>query len=547
MRESLYTDAHKTHSYYSSLRKDLDRKLLTQDEVFEFLSIKSKLGFDLTQKEIYRKSQKSRDYYNQKVSNISDLKLLEHLSGKETYALPLLKQSKYVLVDIDARSNKSMDTNTIVKLITNEGFLGKPFFIEYSKKSKGYHLYYEFREYLSKDKVRAIEMFFKENYEAVIEIKIRGDRLRLPFSKSYDVYGVWDSNKVKELSFIECLDKFNSHEILPINKFLKKFLDPIIEVEKNSSLKNHIKSTLSKREFHYGCGTRFNTQFKIGFHVLRLNKNATLDDYIEACEFWNDGTSKDMKKPEQQKLKMLEKQWVFIQDKFEGSPYYDKESNENDWKTLYEDSNLYKIIDNEYSFDGEDLLKLKKIIKYHYQRLKIGKLKGKYQQRFVEDCIKTLEFLYGSKNYRDLEEYEYVEKEHKKLEKGVPFGNKLQKSVANHYNISNIRKVLLFLREINLLEDIVLDNGYSYSYKNIRFSIHFLLNSIYNLYYNLIYNIKKLNKNPLSPPSNIKYVENFLFQIIRDKRSVQLNKGDPNRYNLSERLKKVRNNLGLNY
>lgn len=485
------------------------------------MSIKNNFGFDLTKKFIYQKKRNSREYTKRKVKSINDTLILEHLAGIKTISLPLYEKTKYVVIDIDQRSNPLHRTDDITDMLCDDEYFGYPFFAEQSLETNGFHLYFQYDSYLSKAKAKAIEGYFKDTYNYIIEIKVAGDNLRLPFSTSYIPLAGFS---------LESFDNPNEEET---PEFFSNFLDPIIEVNKSSGAKEY----LSRREFHYGNGTRYENQFRLGFHVLRMNNNATLDDYIEACEFWNDGTSKDMKLPDSKKLKMLESQWNFILSKFEASPFYEEKV--SDWQALYKDNQLFNIRESKFKFDSEDSLKLNKILRYYYQKLKIGKIGTKSHERFIEDSIKTLEFLYGSKEYRDINGYSYNE-EFKELEKGVPFGHKLQKSIAEHYNISNIRKVLLFLREIGLLEDIFLENGYSYSYKNIRYSIHYILSSIFDLYYTLIYNLKSVY-GPRPQREGDYYINNVANFLSEDIRIRSLLGGK----RLNERLELIRKKVKL--
>ena len=58
-------------------------------------------------------------------------------------------------------------------------------------------------------------------------------------------------------------------------------------------------------DFSYSCGTRLEHQIPIGFNLLNKDNSATYETYVEECELWNDGTSKDMNLSFNQKHKIL--------------------------------------------------------------------------------------------------------------------------------------------------------------------------------------------------------------------------------------------------
>ena len=91
-----------------------------------------------------------------------------------------------VCIDIDGRNNDN--TQEVIDHLA--GLFSPVKFIEYSPLSNGYHLYFHFVTPVFDEQLRNMEMYFKELGYIIEAVRSTG-HIRLPFSDSYSVFGLY--------------------------------------------------------------------------------------------------------------------------------------------------------------------------------------------------------------------------------------------------------------------------------------------------------------------------------------------------------------------
>ncbi len=493
------------YQYYTNAENkplDLDFKNFCR----KLLKFSSKTGLDFTDKEVFIKSRHDRRYLKKDRDYFSIHYLLDHLSGKRTYALRRFEHSKVYIIDIDLRSQtQHKDLNKITEQLELD--LGKAFYTE-ERLNEGFHLYYEFDNYVSSKAWKLLEATYLQKYNMAIEIKCNNEIMRLPLSFDYTLRS---SKYRKSLTPNQCLTTFLRHVVTKVPSILQvsNTSENTLRISTKDSKENTQTST--QIDFSYGCGTRLEHQIPIGFNLLNKNNNATYETYVEECELWNDGTSKDMNLSDNQKHKILDKQWNWITNKFNSNYSTHKSDSEISFNNFHDNTNIYKdfTIDEDFEFSDTEHVRLEKFIKQNYKKLKIGKIGGKSEAKFIMNSFLILEFLYSTRQFRQDQEYEYIDEDFHFLNEGVPFGVKLRDTLAQYHQITNIKKILKFLIDTELLILLKDKDGFSYSYKGNSYTKHYILNdlifrdSIYNKY------LYGFSGHPYAGSVNINNVVNF--------------------------------------
>jgi len=453
------------------------------------LDFPKKSGFDFYKKEIFvYQKDSSQKFIKIDVPYVSSNRLFEHfITRNYTYALKLHENTTILPIDIDYRSQPYNLTKEGYQNMVNNviQYLGSnPFLIEYSESSKGYHIYFDYGIYLDPIKIKNIATVIKQKFGLIVEIKSKNNILRLPLSDEYHdnagVYNPKEPNLIEKKSTYQNLKNYLYRNTVVFPWKLHFIPGDTLKHDREDYMKD-ISSI--QRDFTYGSGTRWENQIKIGFNLLYHNRNTSFEEFVSACEYWNDGSSKDMKLPEDKKEKLLQSMWKWITNNFKNVEKPKKNesiiSDDNCFPELFgADDDLRELSNKEY-----------KNLKFHlnkaYLRLKIGKSNGKYHKRFVYDCLNVMEFLVSMDKFRKKAKYFYKKKEFKFLNHGIPVGLKLQNTIANHYGIKNIRKIFKFLQKAGFISKIYNDKGYSHSYKSINYSTHFTINYKFLLYINI--------------------------------------------------------------
>ena len=475
-----------------------------------------KSGFDFFQKEIFiYNKEKEQKFTKIDVPYVSSNRLFEHfITRNYTYALKIHEHTTILPIDIDYRSqdyNLSIEgyQSMVNKVIQYLG--SQPFLIEYSTKSKGYHIFFDFGIYLDKEKIKNLTTIIKQKFGLTVEIKTKNNILRLPLSDEYqDNAGLYNPNKpnlIEKQSTFQNIQNYVYRSSTLIPWKLHFISGNTLKHDRELFVKE---LTNTNKDFSYGKGTRWENQIKIGYHILQNNENATFEDFVHACEYWNDGTSKDMNLPSIKRDKLLQSMWTWINSNF-------KKINKPDKKSLLpSDSNCFPELigadDDLKELSNKEYNNLKFHINKAFLRLKIGKPNSKFHKRFIYDCLNTIEFLVSMDKFRKKHKFLYKKKEFQFLNHGIPVGLKLQNTIANHYGIKNIRKIFKFLQKAGFISKIYNDKGYSHSYKNINYSTHYSINYKFLLYINSNKTNLVGKRWSFSSPSYIYNIDNFLFQ-----------------------------------
>lgn len=429
--------------------------------------------------------------YINKQSHVKTKTLLYHfLSEKTAIALPRYEHSKIYIIDIDYRNNHRPLPGIIRDLVD---LLGIPFYLEKGL-SKGYHLYFKYTEYISVEFWKWFIKYFKEKYKAEIEPIYGKKQIKVPYSLDYKAAGTYSYNSRTQIyKKVTCFD-----DVYKIFSSPKVNFPPEIYIQNKEELK--IESSLKafrclydenehNVDFSYGCGTRHRMQIPLGFYTIK-NKG-TFENFLQACYYWNDGSSKDMNLPYHKMIKVVEGVWKFCESHFNGKIMADNNSVQTTTKPnkLKIDFKFYKMRDKEKN-------QLRELLRYYYRKYNIKcKPEGKIEKRIIEECVKIVEVMNEIKNYRQRLKYKYKNESMDYLNKGIPFGLELQKMVAKKFNIANIQEKIDFLEWIGIIQILKDENGFSYSYKKLRYVKHFIIRTIRKLYRKLKDYVSKIKYN----------------------------------------------------
>lgn len=412
--------------------------------------------------------------YINKKSHVTTKALLYHFISKKTaICLPRYPHSKIYIIDIDKRNNKRSLPDIIRDLVN---LLGIPFYLEKGL-SGGYHLYFQFIDYLSVDFWKWLVKHFKKEFKAEIEPIYEGKQIKVPFSVNYKLAGRYNYKTRTQIDKeVSCFDDvfqiFASAEVNPLPDIYIKNKEKLkIEITLKACRNLHGQGSI---DFSYGCGTRHEKQIPLGFYILK-NKG-TFQDFLQACYYWNNGTSKDMNLPYGEMIKVVKNVWDYCSSRFDGRQPYKSVQTVKKPENLVMNFKYYRMRDKEQS-------QLREILKHYYQIYnKKYKPGGKVESRIVRECIKIIKILNEIKEYRTRYKYRYKNEEANFLKNGVPFGIELQKKVAKNFGIRNIEEKIDFLEWTGIIEVLRNEDGFSYSYKKFRYVKHFIIKAIQKIY-----------------------------------------------------------------
>ena len=440
--------------------------------------------------------------------------LSQHLSGYTTIALPKFPYTTMYIIDIDRRKNKGKHFSKILDTLAE--YLGNAKFAERSKFNGGYHVYYKFDERVPDSFSVFLRKYFKETYDYDIEPIYGKQAIRIPYSKAYSFicgvpcYDKQIKNHKGELvnntyrlhrvyDFESVYQIFNNMEEQKFTPWMRKHItygEPIHNRKTNTAYGNSSDPIEEIRNFElrYGAGTRHIYQPKIAVNVLM--RNGSYSDFVNFCYRFNDGTSKDMKNPEIAEP-IMEQVWRWAES-FAYTSNVEYQANRiYDSTTERSNSNFHYHKTNEYFLDLSKQERLYEIFEFFYRSMNYGKIGGKTEERFLQDCVKWYGVIDQKRWYKEKSKTHYDNRiygDYQFLNSGVLFDGQFQKNVAKHLNIPNPFRLTKFFCMIDLLDPVRDPNyGYTWSYKRIRYAKHYLVNKIDQLERNIAH-IKSINQ-----------------------------------------------------
>lgn len=472
------------------------------------------LGLDFTRGfYAYLYSQENRQWRTCTKKSVSTPLLHKHLKGEITIALPQYPHSKYLIFDIDTRSQfNSISIESVFNQIVKD--FGTPAYYEISSTSGGYHIYYHMNEFITDTAKKEIEFRYMSKYRMVVEVVRKNKKIRLPYSAQYqdnafDRFGMQITN-------FEHL--YNTFENMYTNPFystkLPSWVHKINKHGVNIAKKREIESQLNT-DRTYGYGTRHIEQIKIGFDTL--HQKGSFQDFVYNCEYWNNGTSKDMALPENQKQNILLKIWEWCTMNFTPTPEYHYGVN----GVMLNEYGQEEIINSiEWTLNDSQRSKLERAFSFYYSHLGIGKTGGVKEKEFIDSTLFLVEEIMSKKVYDKIKNSRYETKNdeiNSKLSQGTLFNYELKKSFASKFNIKNYKKVWNFLEQIGFINPIKI-NGYSFSYKSIRYAKHYTIMNIdtfFNQYIQtkLTINNREEKKEKNGIKKNINYGAKFFNEL----------------------------------
>lgn len=433
---------------------------ISPHEIEDFASI---TGFDATEGFYYKKNHDSKGYRKVKHPPTWGTYAM-HVKGLQTVALSRYTYTKIYSIDIDARNNKKIGAKNIVRQLVED--LGTPFYLEYSKTSRGYHLYWYYTDYIHDEFWSTYTNKLKKlNME--IEPKVYKGILRLPYSITYQTAGTYDPesrNLIRSVSsWDEALGLFREKKAIPKTRYIHSIEKTLSLIgERHSMVRDVEYDDVSLPDFSYGEGTRHIQQPKIALYTLR--RGGDFFDFERYCEIFDDGTSKDMKKSNV--TSMLQRIWSWAELNFDDS-YVSKTAVKSNITDL--------IVPKGNILSTNEQKDLQFILNKAYQIYGIGLQNGKTQVRIVEHAVKVFEFMYAKHKYNEDTKAHYEVDEYQHLNGGLNYDWELRKKVATHYGIQNEKKVMRLLELSGLISVIKTDDGYSWSYKSKRYCKHYRL------------------------------------------------------------------------
>lgn len=408
----------------------------------------------------------------------------DHLTSHyKFFSLKPYKYSKFVYIDIDQR-NQLIDDG-VNKLSTRKAFnrltefLGKPFYHEKSK-DKNYHTVFHFKDYLHDTGKKYLEKFCKEEFGIVIEVVTSNKTIRIPFSSKYrnnaKLYNV-KTKKYQEILY--------NNQVISVFEHAESVVNIPKEIRKEN--KTGRKLTASKsltsssgNNFSYGEGTRHDIQPKIAYHVLRLKGD--YNQFVDLCNEWNDGTSKDMNESSAKVSSLLKGLWNTATANFDPNFIYEGTGFEKNFGEK-------KIIVNEYDIEDKYYKKLyMKIADLH------RKQNYKYGVKDVEECtlntMNLMEFILGKSEWSKTNGRTYKQKEFEWLNHGLSLSKDFLLEVCKQYGIKRAYYQIAFLKSIGFIKKLskILEDGkeVSHSWKgSLRHSCHYKVTLLSKLEENL--------------------------------------------------------------
>lgn len=475
---------------------------------------------------LWTKKVNEKEFTSIKIPYFSVKHLLRHLGyGNEEgesiiYATTLYKHTKTIVIDIDKRSNEHFSNKAYYRKV----YESLSYFVKdlnairlIESNGENYHISIEYNQYYDKVFWSNVEAIVKSRYGLVLEIKSKGDQIRFPLSANYNTYGV-----VKTDLSPESIENFNdfidadafqsddrksealkvlsgqySYQASPpthfsfiggdkVEVFVNSALEsgnhhPLFAKEEKREFLNKIKrqgdiNLYNNAKFHYGRGTRNETQFKIALAFYRQHQTKDYEEFHQLCRHYNDGTSKDMRCGYALQRKLTDSILDAVADFCEANQEEEKTSANIDDSKRY--TELKGDFDDIYSFTTEEYNKLEHILNITYTEFKHGK-SMKVRKRRIEDAIMLFGILIKAHRFRTLNNYYYYNEEHYHLNGSVPFGTKLINTIQEELHLKNTRKLLDIIEDSGLISKVRNKEGYTYSRIGKRYTNH------YRIHYNL--------------------------------------------------------------
>ncbi len=434
---------------------------------------------------------------------VSQAWLWKHFIGEKTVSLPRDKKSNIYWLDIDFRNNNVYLTTMMKRLITYV-FKGDPFYVEYSPRSKSYHIAFKFDR---KCNVKAWKKFPKtllnrknfRNSKYVVETIHDNKMLRLPLSKDYWIRGSYDVNsrygivREEDKNVILSWFKTPEHGVIKAPFELCHYDTVIKTTRRGVSPIYRIKNYDKKYEdLHYGKGNRREAQIKIAFRAILKNKSFL--DFIEDCEYYNNGTSKDMQVSEEQRIGMLSKIWDWAIKHYKKFPALPKGRVEKDQvkENTGKRKTPVKIVLKRF-LDYVD-----KLIEVEFTDLQLKMLyKIIHSNNFYKEKSITfkLNIIYMIRLYvifkkigiyvNEVIELKHINPRFENFNKAFSCGNDLTVLIGQKYIIRGIKTRIDYLMQTGLIERVRDRYGKTHSYFNIRFTYHYKVYPIEKIYYSL--------------------------------------------------------------
>jgi len=411
--------------------------------------------------------------------------LHKHLHGHEVLSLELYPYTKNVIIDIDGRNNKNYSTHKIVRELVK--WIGEPFYIEYSHTSKGYHLYYQFKEYITKNAASHLCKEFRQKTHYCIECKTSEHKscMRLFYSYQYRTAGKYDPKYRIPIctisSWKELIPIFSDISPLPMPKVFYGHNVRGFIVERESIGAGHGEGYIFSKNYSYGEGHRIQAQIEIAFQTLHAQEG--FNSFIQKCEFYNDGSSKDMKST--QKMNILKSIWIWCQNHYSsgiaGGSSFEKIISE------YSDNHIFI---NNSQIDASIKKEILEMFKFYagYFNLPIKKDKD----AFIADSYKLYEFIRGKYLYDSYTRNDsYMESHLQPLNKAALFPVSLRDSICKLLKIKRPKLQMKFLQLTGIIELAHSLDGYAKSYKGkLRWASHYIASN--NLISNALEYYRKL-------------------------------------------------------
>lgn len=388
---------------------------------------------------------------------------MDHFKGNSTYALPQYKHTKIFIIDIDQRSQKEgISTDDIVATLISD--LGYPFYMEKSEETKGYHLYFKYKEYLTKKAKTFLREHYKSTYGYEIEPITGKSIIRVPLSFSYSSFAVefkenGEYSKIRSIFDLTRVFSSAKEKTLP---YIFKGKNVRGELPLRSS-SNYVSDFENNKRYEYGNGTRIRNQIGIAFAVRR--NNGLESDYINACELYNDGSSKDMALP-------LEKRDAYILKIFHwaGDTYRDNiidTTNNN-----VESKKKKFIFDSSFSLPKNLSKELEEIIRFNLTQNSL--CHPNHVEKKTQNVLSLFTRIYEKILYDKKRGRVYEDDNLTPLNNGGLFTQEMRKEVAEMLKIPQPDWIIKFLQQIHTLTLLKSKDGYSFSYKGkTRWGSHY--------------------------------------------------------------------------
>jgi hypothetical protein len=439
-------------------------------------------GIDFTYKRIFKRKI-DVDYnikkQNSELSKLNYGWLIQHLSHFEIIEAREFDYSKFLKIEFTSNSRINerhpLTLGEMFQVIS--GIIGsEPVYVDRSVRNDYCgSMFFRMSSYVSEEAKTSLENFIKNHLGIEVSIYRKKDYklYSLPFGKLAPLYGTLKRNSVFKINclpiqeIIKNINESKPSSVYRLNKTLGISLQSkVIERKENSKKKI---DPIEKQNPHFGKCTRHGAMTRIALWCIRNNKS--LEDYSYLVDFYNDGTSKDLKSWDSTtKAKRIKSYYDFA--KKVGKPL--------ELNQISQDGKHYKIIDNTETttqFDSQadlERIKLEKVLRRNYKSyFPCKRQQGAWKENFIKDSIKIVQFLQRkSKNVK----VEYKNEAFKNLEKGVTLPRSIFNDLKEYLSLRvRISKILHVLLSLGILSELTV-NGYSFSYKgDSTFAKHYII------------------------------------------------------------------------